>query len=131
MLRWVRARHNGKERIVSSQDPTISVTASREDAYNFLQALTDDDELRSRLETDPRGVLEEVGISLPEGLFPDHARLASKGQMKELLYRLGDKEDNKFGNPEGDAWLSHLLSFVFMWGALPFLERDAELDGAT
>ena len=115
---------------MSSQDPTISVGATREDAYSFLQALTHDDELRDRLAADPRSVLAEIGIVIPEGLLPDHARLASKGQMTELLYRLGDKEDDKLGNPEGDAWVPHLLSFVFMWGALPFVERDAQRDAA-
>jgi hypothetical protein len=115
---------------MSPEDPSINVTATREEAYDFLLALTQDDELRSALAADPRGVLEEHGISIGEGLFPDHARLASKGQMKELLYRLGDDEDDKFGNPEGDAWLSHVLAHCFMYGALPFVERRAEPDGA-
>jgi hypothetical protein len=115
---------------VSPEDPAINITTTREDAYDFLQALTHDDALRSSLEADPRAVLEGIGIVIPERLFPDHARLASKGQMKELLYRLGDKEEDKFGNPEGDAWISHVLAYIFMYGALPFLERDAERDGA-
>jgi hypothetical protein len=115
---------------VSPEDPAINVTASRADAYAFLQALTHDDELRAQLEANPREVLEGIGISIAEGLFPDHARLASKGEMKELLYKLGDKDDDKFGNPEGEAWIGHLLCFIFMYGALPFLDRDAKRDGA-
>lgn len=115
---------------MSPEDPTIDVTLSREDAYAFLKSLTEDDDLRARVEADPRAELDRVGISIAPGLLPDQARLASKGEMTELLYRLGDKEDNKFGNPEGEAWLGHLLCFIFMYGALPFLESDAERDAA-
>jgi hypothetical protein len=115
---------------VSPEDPAINITASRADAYAFLKALTHDDELRAQLEANPREVLEGIGIFIAGGLFPDHARLASKGEMKELLYKLGDKEDDKLGNPEGEAWIGHLLCFIFMYGALPFLERGAERDGA-
>ena len=103
----VRARPSGQTewRAARVLRPSINVTATREEAYDFLLALTQDDELRSALAADPRGVWRRRDLDRGRSAT-NHARLASKGQMKELLYRLGDDEDDKFGNPEGDAWLS-------------------------
>jgi hypothetical protein len=116
---------------VSPEGPAITVTAERKDAFQFVRALAQDDDLRARVEADPRGALREVGIDVPEGLLPDRARLASKSQMDVLLHKLGHDPDDPFGAPEGEAWLGHLLCFVYMWGALPFVQREPRRDAAA
>ena len=111
---------------MNADEPTIRVTITREEAYELLRQLIDDDDLRARMEEDPGRVLADRGIIIAPDLLPERAKLASKGQMEELLLLLGDDPADKFGRPKGEAWLFHLLGFVFMLGALPFVERDAQ-----
>ena len=111
---------------MNAEEPSIRVTISRDDAYAFIKQLAQDDDLRARVEANPGDELAKVGIVISPEVLPARARLASKGQMEELLLLLGDDPADKFGRPKGDAWLFHLLAFVFMLGALPFVQRDPE-----
>jgi hypothetical protein len=115
---------------VSAEERTITVAISRDEAYDFLRELAEDDDLRARLEADPGSELANRGIVIPPQLLPAQARLASKAQIEDLLHSMGDDPDDKFGRPKGEAWLFHLLCFAFHFGALPFVQRDPERDGA-
>jgi hypothetical protein len=115
---------------VSSDEPTIRIAISREDAYDFMKQLAEDDDLRARVEADPGAELANRGIVISPELLPAQATLASKKQIEELLVLLGDDPADKLGRPKGEAWPFHLLCFVFMFGALPFVQREAEHDGA-
>jgi hypothetical protein len=116
---------------VNADQPTITVSISREAAYDFMRQLAEDDDLRSRVEADPGTELANAGIHISPELLPARARLASKGQMEELVLMMGDDPADKFGRPKGEAWLFHVLCYVFMLGALPFTPRAAEHDGAS
>ncbi len=99
---------NGEER-------TISVAISREAAYDFLKELASDDDVRARVVADPGAELASRGIVI----------------SPELLLTMGDDPADKLGRPKGEAWPFHLLTVVFMFGALPFAQRAAEQDGAS
>jgi hypothetical protein len=115
---------------VSAEGPTITVAISRDEAYDFLKQLAEDDDVRARIEADPGTELANRGIVISPELLPKRARLASKEQMAELLVLLGDDPADKLGRPKGEAWHFQLLCFVFMFGALPFVRREARHDGA-
>ena len=107
----------------------ITVTMSRDDAFEFLRQLATDDAVRTAVSHDPVGELGSRGIVIARGLVPDRAQLATKRQFAELLERLGDDPADKLGRPAGDAWAVHLVAHVYMLGALPFLPREAAPDG--
>ena len=115
---------------MSAEERTIRVTISRDEAYTFLKELAEDDDVRARVEANPGRELEARGIVIPEELLPGQARLASKEQIAELIVLMGDQPEDKFGRPKGEAWFFHMMVFVFMFGALPFVPREAEGDGA-
>ena len=115
---------------MSSEERTITVAMSREEAYDFLRQLAEDDDLRASVEADPATELANRGIAISPELLPAQVKLASKEQMQELLTLLGDDPADKFGRPRGEAWLFHLLCFITRYGALPFVQREAEHDGA-
>jgi hypothetical protein len=56
--------------MAASDDPLIGfhVSVTPEEANELLEKLLDDD-FRERLESDPRGVLAEYHIEIPEGYF--------------------------------------------------------------
>jgi hypothetical protein len=114
---------------VSAEERTIRVAISRDDGYAFLKELAENDDVRAKVEANPGRELEARGIVIPEELLPARARLASKEQIAELMVLLGDDPEDKLGRPKGEAWVFHMLCFVFMFGALPFVPRDAERDG--
>jgi hypothetical protein len=113
-----------------SDESTINVTISRDAAFDFITQLAEDDEVRAAVAARPAEELAERGIDIGAQLVPAEAKLASKEQFTELLVLLGDDPADKFGRPKGEAWHFHLLCFVFMFGALPFVEREALRDGA-
>jgi hypothetical protein len=115
---------------VSAEEATITVAMSRDEAYDFLKELAEDDDVRARVEADPGTELANRGIVISRQLLPEQAQLASKEQIAELLASMGDDPADKLGRPKGEAWSFHLLCYVFMLGALPFAEREAEHDGA-
>lgn len=115
---------------MGAEERTITVSISRDEAYDLLRQLAQDDDLRARIEADPGTELANRGIEISEQLLPAQAKLASKEQIEELLLVMGDDPADKFGRPKGDAWPFHLMAFVFMFGALPFVTREAEHDGA-
>jgi hypothetical protein len=115
---------------VESAKGTINVAISRDEAFEFLKQLTEDDDLRAKVQADPGGVLADRGIEISRELLPEQARLASKEQIGELLVLLGDDPSDKLGRTKGESWPFHLLSTVFMFGALPFVQRDTEEHGA-
>jgi hypothetical protein len=114
---------------VSGEQPSIRVTMTREEAYDFLQQLATDDDLRARVEADPGRELARRGIHISPELLPAQAKLASKDHIADMLYVMGDDPENKLGRPKGEAWLYHTMCFVFMFGALPFARRP-QPDGA-
>jgi len=116
---------------VSAEERTITVAISRDEAYDFLKQLAEDDNVRARIESDPGTELANRGIAIAPQLLPAQAKLASKEQIEELLVLMGDDPADKLGRPRGEAWLVHLLGVIFRFGALPFVERDAEHDGAA
>jgi hypothetical protein len=115
---------------VNDKAPSITAAISRDDAFEFLRQLAEDDELRARVEADPGAELAARGIAVSPELLPKRARLASKDQISEYLILLGDDPADKFGRPKGEAWFIHLLYIVFMFGALPFVQRGTQDDGA-
>ena len=115
---------NGEER-------TISVAITRDAAYDFLKELASDDDVRARVVADPGAELASRGIVISPDLLPAEAKLASKEQIEELLLTMGDDPADKLGRPKGEAWPFHLLTVVFMFGALPFAQRAVEQDGAS
>lgn len=115
---------------MSAEERTITVAISRDEAYDFLKQLAEDDDVRARIEADPGTELANRGIVISPQLLPEQAKLASKGQIEELLLLLGDDPADKLGRPRGEAWPFHLLCIVFRFGALPFVRREAEHDGA-
>jgi hypothetical protein len=115
---------------VNAEERTITVAMSRDGAYDFLKQLAEDDDVRASVEADPATELANRGITISPELLPAQVKLASKEQMQELLVLLGDDPADKFGRPRGEAWLFHLLCFIARYGALPFLQREAEHDGA-
>jgi hypothetical protein len=114
--------------MMDNPEPTITLTISRDEAYEFLRELAEDDDLRARVEADPGGELAARGIVIARELLPEQARLASKDQIAELIVLLGDDPANLLGRPKAEAWPFQLLSVVFMFGALPFVQREAQLD---
>jgi hypothetical protein len=115
-----------------SPERTITVNISRDEAFDFLSELAEDDDLRARVEADPGAELAQRGIDISPDLLPSEAKLASKDQIRELMLILGDDPANKFGRRKGEeAWPFHLLCWIFMFGALPFVQRVAEPDGAS
>lgn len=115
---------------MSAEERTITVAISREEAYDFLKQLAEDDDVRARIEADPGSELANRGIVISPQLIPERAKLASKDQIAELLVLMGDDPEDKLGRPRGEAWLVHLLCVIFRFGALPFVQREAEPDGA-
>jgi hypothetical protein len=113
-----------------SAEGTITVAISRDEAYDFFKQLAEDDTARARLEADPATELANWGITVSPGLLPAEAKLASKEDIEELLVLLGDDPADKLGRPKGEAWLIHLLCVIWKFGALPFVQRAAEHDGA-
>ena len=116
---------------MSAEERTITVAISRDEAYDFLKQLAEDDDVRARIEADPGTELANRGIAISPQLLPAQAKLASKEQIEELLVLLGDDPADKLSRPRGEAWLVHLLCVIFRFGALPFVQRDAEHDGAS
>lgn len=114
---------------MSGERQGIRVTITREEAYDFLNQLATDDELRARVEADPGAELARRGIEISPELLPERARLASKDHIADMLYLMGDDPDDKLGRPKGEAWLFQTMCVVFMFGALPFARRP-EPDGA-
>ena len=113
-----------------NDESVVHIAMSRDMAYEFLQQLAQDDELRARIEERPGPELADRGIEIAPQLLPEQARLASKEEMEELLLLLGDDPTDKFGRPMGEAWPFHLLCFIFRFGALPFAQREASGDAA-
>src|SRR3954447_10755681 len=111
--------------MMDNQEPTITLTITREEAYEFLRQLAEDDDLRARVEADPGAELADRGIVIAPELLPQRAVLASKDQMAEMLILLGDDPANLLGRPKAEAWPFQLLSVVFSFGALPFVTREA------
>jgi hypothetical protein len=109
---------------VNDEQPAITVATSREQAFEFVQQLAEDDEVRAAVAADPAGELANRGIVVPPELLPREVKLASKEDFAELLFVLGDDPQNIFGRPKGEAWLFHLLCFIWKFGALPFAQRD-------
>src|SRR4051794_5936289 len=112
-----------------NDEPSITFSISREDAYEFLRQLAEDDDLRARVKADPGAELAERGIVIAPELLPETATLAGKHQIRELLVTLGDDPADLMGRPKAETWPFHLLNVVFMFGALPFVTREA--DGAA
>jgi hypothetical protein len=109
---------------VNDEPSAITVAMSPEQAYELLQELAENDEVRAAVAADPRTELGNRGIVIPPELLPREAKLASKEDFAELLFLLGDDPQDIFGRPKGEAWLFHLLCFIGKFGALPFPQRD-------
>jgi len=108
------------------QTTQITVSATREEAYDFVQRLARDDDFRARLEADPRGILAERGIefTLPEG-DPEleNVVLPPKEEVERLLEELGEPDESGMVNREALGRGCYVM--LFKWGfAMPFIAPD-------
>jgi hypothetical protein len=106
-------------------EPTeIRLGMSREEAYDFLRRLAEDDEFRTELEANPREVLARYRVTIsPDEAIPVGAKLPPKELVQDLLQEMG--EPDQFGRVSPEALGYGFL--VFFWRvALPFVEHDVE-----
>jgi hypothetical protein len=104
----------------------VAVSATREEAYDFVRRLAEDDEFRARLEANPRAVLAESGI---EYILPkeedelQNVVLPPKEEVEQLLRELGTPDESGMVNRE--ALGRGCYAMLFAWGyAMPFIAPD-------
>ena len=109
------------------QTAQISVSATREQAYEFLQRLARDDEFRARLEANPRSVLGDYGVEYmhpEEELELETVTLPPKEQVEQLLEEMGEPDEFGMVNRQALGWGCFVI--LFKWGfAMPFIAPDA------
>lgn len=101
---------------------SVSFRGTREQGFELLQRLSEDDNFRRQVEGDPVAMLEQYGFDMT-GAVPPVAKLAPKWEIKAMLWRMGRDEGNPFGNVEHETWRFRVLCVVYKFAALPFVER--------
>jgi len=121
---------------VSQQEPPrdaieIRLETSDEQALEFLERLAQDDDFRSRYESEPQAVLEEYGIYVSGVEFPEVAQAPPKDAILAAHTELGRMRDA--GESEfrfwawGPAYLV-LIRFVRFW-SIRFWARGGSDEG--
>ncbi len=104
----------------SPDDHGLRSSISAEDADRFLDRLANDDDFRSRLEGDPRGVLSEYGIEVAEHKVPETVSLPSKDHVRSMVDTAN--ASGMFGEPDATPRVHAIMMCVV--GAIPFVAAD-------
>ena len=78
----------------------IRITTTPEQAIEFLERLTDDDDFRTRYEQNTVEVLAEYGVQLPAEGLPEGIKAPSREALANArteLYAARDRGDEMFG----------------------------------
>jgi hypothetical protein len=107
-----------------AQEPEsfVRINISYADAEDFIKKLASDDDFRSDVEADPRGMLVEVGIDISPDLVPETVTLPSKESLQSIIAVM---QFSIFG-PCSPAFI--IICKVFP--AFPLVAADEEGDGA-
>jgi hypothetical protein len=96
----------------------LRIDTTRDRAVEFLSRLADDDDFRQQLAEDPRRVLYDYGVELPDELIPAFVDLPEKGDVQQLIS--GDLA--AMGSMQaGPAMFFPVFVFFF---AFPFLAAE-------
>ena len=104
-----------------STDPSevhVRITTTAQQGREFLEKLAGDDDFRGRVEREPRQVLAEYGVHVPDHAIPATVKLPPKQDVEHHLARLS--EDDELGTtgakPHGYSMLFYVL------GAMPLVD---------
>jgi hypothetical protein len=73
---------------MSQSEDRISITATPEQASEFIQRLATDDEFRQRYETDTRALFAEYGIEIPASLVPERTMAPPPEVISEIVRQI-------------------------------------------
>jgi hypothetical protein len=98
----------------------LRIDTSKDRAMEFVSRLAEDDDFRAELQADPRKVLWDYGVEVPDELIPSEVVLPPKEDVNALL--AGD-HDALGLFPVGP----HMLFPVFVcFFAFPFLHAETD-----